>query len=142
MCVSNIFNYIIFLQLKSPTAQQIVAIFEADIQKEKENLIRSLSRRNSRESGGSEGSRRNSMEVFGKKFVDLTPSDVKIPETHKIPVENEQAVVKVSCDVIIIHFVITQNIFELINSFKDCNTVFNKIYFMLSQPLEVVKDCT
>ena len=103
MCVSNIFNYIIFLQLKSPTAQQIVAIFEADIQKEKENLIRSLSRRNSRESGGSEGSRRNSMEVFGKKFVDLTPSDVKIPETHKIPVENEQAVVKVSCDVIIIH---------------------------------------
>jgi len=82
--------------LKSPTAQQIVAIFEADIQKEKENLIRSLSRRNSRESGGSDGSRRNSMEVFGKKFVDLTPSDVKIPETHKIPVENEQAVVKSS----------------------------------------------
>jgi len=78
--------------LKSPTAKQIVAIFEADIKKEKENLIR----RNSRESGGSGGSRRNSMEVFGKKFVDLTPSDVKIPETHKIPVENEQAVVKSS----------------------------------------------
>jgi len=83
--------------LKSPTAQQIAAIFEAGIQegKQKEKLIRRLSRKNSHESGGS-GRRNSSCEVFGEKFVDLGSSDVTIPESRfsKVPVENEQAVVK------------------------------------------------